>query len=326
MTSIAEPRPAARGRALRGLLLVLALALFAVATPPPWAGLWFLVPAATAAALLLAWRFGRIGWLLPVGLAAGAVWVDGPSSLWAWWVPAAAATGAWMGSTEERGAPSGRRAGMLLPVLVLAAALPWAIHYRDLIGGLERETRASDAQTIEILRSMGTTGDRLASVQRSIAEMERLLPERLPRTVPTLLFLWVALLVAAGRALASWVSGWLRWPALRPGFLRDWRLPDGALWTLIAGLALVLSPWTAWAPTAWTLLLNAGFGFCVQGAAVVESLMLARGIPLSIVVLTLLFVLTIAPQMFLITTGALGLSDVWLDFRRIEAAPEGDGA
>jgi hypothetical protein len=39
-----------------------------------------------------------------------------------------------------------------------------------------------------------------------------------------------------------------------------------------------------------------------------------------------LFVLTIAPQMFLITTGALGLSDVWLDFRRIEAAPEGDGA
>ena len=275
MTSIAEPRPAARGRALRGLLLVLALALFAVATPPPWAGLWFLVPAATAAALLLAWRFGRIGWLLPVGLAA---------------------------------------------------ALPWAIHYRDLIGGLERETRASDAQTIEILRSMGTTGDRLASVQRSIAEMERLLPERLPRTVPTLLFLWVALLVAAGRALASWVSGWLRWPALRPGFLRDWRLPDGALWTLIAGLALVLSPWTAWAPTAWTLLLNAGFGFCVQGAAVVESLMLARGIPLSIVVLTLLFVLTIAPQMFLITTGALGLSDVWLDFRRIEAAPEGDGA
>jgi predicted membrane protein DUF2232 len=326
VTSIAEPRPAARGRGLRGLLLVFALALFAVWTPMPWAGLWLLVPAATAVALLLAWRFGRIGWLLPIGLAIGAFLVEGADSLWAWWVPAAAASGAWMGSTEERGATSGRRAWMLLPVLVLAAALPWAVHYRDLIGGLEREVRSQNAETVEMLRGMGASGERLASLQRSIAEMERLLPERLPRAVPTLLFLWVALLVVAGRAIAARVGVWLRWPALRPGFLRDWRLPDGALWTLIAGLGLVLSPWNGWAPTAWTLLLNAGLGFCVQGMAVVESLMLARGIPLSIIVLTMLFVLTIALPLFVITTAALGLSDVWLDFRRLEAAPVGDGA
>jgi hypothetical protein len=130
--------------------------------------------------------------------------------------------------------------------------------------------------------------------------------------------------VAAGRALASWIATALRWPALRRGRLVEWRMPDGALWTLIAGLALLVSPWNAWTPTAWTLMLGAGLGFCVQGVAVVESLMLARGIPLSIVVLTMLFVLTIASQMFVITTAALGLSDVWLDFRRLEAAPDGD--
>jgi hypothetical protein len=288
--------------------------------------LWLLVPAATATALLLTWRFGRIGWLLPLGLAIGAYLVEGAGSLWAWWIPAAAASGAWMGSREERGASAGQRAGMLLPVLALAAALPWTVHYGDLIRELERETRESDVQTVELLRSMGTSGARMAALQSSIAEMERVLPERLPRVVPTLLFLWIAVLVAAGRSLASRLATALRWPALRPAAVRDWRLPDSVLWVLIAGLGLILSPWTAWAPTAWTLLLNAGLGFCVQGVAVVESLMLARGIPLSIIVLTMLFVLTIALPVFVITTVALGLSDVWLDFRRLEAAPEGDGA
>jgi uncharacterized protein YybS (DUF2232 family) len=241
-------------------------------------------------------------------------------------VAAAAATGAWMGSREERGAASGLRAWMLLPVLVLAAALPWSLEYGKLIDRLQREMKQSDAQTVDVLRGMGASGAQLTSLQSNLAEMERLLPERLPRAVPTLLFLWVVVLVASGRALASRIASWLRWPALRRGALRDWRLPDGALWTLILGLGLMLAPWSAWAPTAWTLLLVSGLGFCVQGVVVVESLMLARGMPLSIVVLTLLFVLTMALAVFVITTAAVGLSDVWLDFRRLEAAPEGDGA
>jgi hypothetical protein len=313
-----------RGSWLRALLLVLMLALFATQTPPPWGGLWLMVPAAAATALLLAWRFGRLGWVLPAGLAAGAFFVDGPSSLWVWWIPAAAATGAWMGQREEAGAPLGERAWMLVPALVLAAGLPWAAHYRDFVSGVERELQLGDAQLIEMFRQIGYAGERLTSVQRTVAENARLRVEALPRVMPTVLFVWIALLVGVGRSLASRVAGMLRWPSLRRASLRDWRLPDGALWTFIAGLALAVSPWNAWAPTAWTLMLNAGLGFCVQGVAVVESLMLARGVPISIVFLTMLFVLTIAMPVFVVTTAALGLSDVWLDFRRLEATPEGD--
>ena len=83
-----------------------------------------------------------------------------------------------------------------------------------------------------------------------------------------------------------------------------------------------MSPWTAWAPTAWTLLLNSGLGYCVQGIAVVESLLLARGVPPSIIVLTMLFVFFIAMPVFVLTTAAVGLSDVWLDYRRLEPASE----
>ena len=101
-------------------------------------------------------------------------------------------------------------------------------------------------------------------------------------------------------------------------------IPDGALWTFLAGLGLLVGPWTAWAPTAWTLLLNSGLGFCVQGIAVVESLLLARGVPPSVIALTMVFVFTVAWPVFMLATGAVGLSDVWLDYRRLERVPGGD--
>jgi hypothetical protein len=106
--------------------------------------------------------------------------------------------------------------------------------------------------------------------------------------------------------------------------LSGWRLPDGALWLFLAGLAGVVLEWHAALPAAWTLLLTAGLGFCIQGIAVVESLLLARGVPPSIIVLTLVFVFTLALPVFLLTTVSVGLSDVWLDYRRLEAQPESD--
>jgi len=52
--------------------------------------------------------------------------------------------------------------------------------------------------------------------------------------------------------------------------------------------------------------------------------MLARGIPLPVIVVTLTFVFLIAWPLFVMTAAVLGLSDVWLDFRRMEASPEAD--
>ena len=91
----------------------------------------------------------------------------------------------------------------------------------------------------------------------------------------------------------------------------------------LGGLALVLSDLKSWVPTAWTLLIVPSLGYCVQGIAVVESLLLMRGVPPSIITLTLLFVLVMAFPVFVLTTVCVGLSDVWLDYRRVEALPDG---
>ncbi|HTO90526.1 MAG TPA: DUF2232 domain-containing protein [Candidatus Sulfotelmatobacter sp.] len=309
---------------MRALLLVALLGAGLLLTQLPWAILWLAVPFTVALALLMAWRFGAWTLLLPPALGAGLALSLGVGESWTWWIPAAALSGVWMGLREERGAPSGTRAWMLLPVLVLAAATPWMPGYADRVARLDQKLAEGDAQMIDTARKMGLSHERLDSLRRTVEQNAPTRKTLLPNILPSLVFAWIALLVVAGRTLGSRLGEWLRWPALDRLRLREWRLPDGAIWTFLAGLALLVAQWPAWGPTAWTLLLNSGLGFCVQGIAVVESLMLARGVPPSLIALTLLVVCVFALPVFMFTTAVLGLSDFWLDYRRMESSPNGD--
>jgi hypothetical protein len=308
---------------LRSALLVTALALFALQTPPPWGTLWLVVPVAVAVSLLACWRFGIWGLTAPVLLFGVTVLREGSLGLWAWWIPACALTGAWMGLREEgEGTTGGQRAWMLIPVLVLAAGLPWLLRYPQLVEEVDRELKASDTELVQLLGRLGDQDGRLAALERAVADNAAMRTKLLPHVVPTAIFAWMVLLVGAGRSLASRASSALRWPPLSNARFRDWRLPDGAIWVFLVGLALLVGQWPTWTPTAWTLLLNTLLGFCVQGIAVVESLLLARGVPPSLIVLTMLFVFAVAMPIFMLTTAAVGLGDVWLDFRRLEPAAE----
>jgi hypothetical protein len=310
---------------MRTLLLLGALALSWLSTPPPWSALWVAVPGAVALALLLSWRWGPWGVLVPVFLLVSGMAVAGPLTPWAWWIPVAALTGCWMGLREEGGGPpAGQRAWMLLPLLLLAAALPWAVPYPDLLAGLERQFRMFDAWMIETGRESGYQGARLETLRRQVTELAALRQRWLPNLLPTVLFVWMALLVYAGRALASRIAARLRWPELSRARLPEWRLPDGVIWMAIAGLGLLVAGLPGWSATAWTLLLVSGLGYCVQGMAVVECLLLARGIPPSIIVLTFVFVFLMALPVFVLSTVSVGVSDVWLDYRRLESSPDGD--
>jgi hypothetical protein len=310
---------------VRAILLVVLLALLALETPLPWGALWLAVPAAAAVSLLAAWRFGAWSLVLPGCLLGAAVAFAGPVSLWAGWLPMAALCGTWMGLREEgEGPTSGERAWMLLPLLLLAASLPWAPHYAESVTRLQHEFTTGDVQFLDFARQLGYEPAQVGTLQRTLADNAAVRERALPNVLPTVLFVWMALLVMSGRSLASRVAFGFRWPALSRARLTEWRLPDGAIWIFLVGLALLVAGWTTWAPTAWTLLLNAGLGFCIQGIAVVESLLLARGVPPSIILLSMLFVFAIAMPVFLLTTAALGLSDVWLDYRRIEWSADED--
>lgn len=325
MTSIAEPGDRARGTWLRILLLVALLSLLSFELPMPWGSLWLVVPISVAAGLLLSWRWGAWGVTVPVTLFALALLAGGPFSLWVWWIPVAALSGAWMGLREEGGGRGvGELAWMLLPVLLLAAALPWMLEYPKLVSSVDRYLHESNDRFLEMLGQIETSGDRLQTLKETWTQGAELQRKALPVLLPTVVFLWMTVLVIAGRGLSGRLARVLRWPDLSRGRFADWRLPDGAIWLFLIGMALLIAPLPEWRPSAWTLLIGSGLGYCAQGIAVVESFLLARGVPPSMIVLTFVFVSAMATPVFLLASVCLGVSDLWLDFRRLEAVPEGD--
>ena len=312
----------------------LLLALFALQTPPPWArAVAGGAGRGRGSRCSLAWRFGARGVAGAGGAArGGALALGGPARRCGrGGSRSAALTGAWMGLREEGGGPAlGERAWMLLPVLVLAAALPWLPRYaRAGRARVERELTRGDAAAARAAAPAGLQpASGCATLERS-GDRERrrcgtqALPLRAPdRAVRVDRRCWSRRAARSPRASR-------RAAALAAAVARARCATGGcrtrALWLLLAGLALLLVAWPAWrADRLDAAAATRGSGYCVQGIAVVESLLLARGVPPPVIVLTMLFVFAIAMPVFILTTAALGLSDVWLDYRRLEPVPDGD--
>lgn len=326
MTSIAEPPRAPRALLwVRGVLLVLFLLFGALGSPWPWATLWLVIPGVVAVSLLTAWRFGRLALLGPLLLflaALGITLAGGDSILPPWftfWAPAAALTGCWMGLREEGGGPSmGERAWMFSPLLVLAAALPLAPGFSPAVARLDTRMKVEQERLLASVKP-GEVPVALRQAMQQAASLpaaERV--KTLTLMIPNMLFLWAVLLVSAGRTLASRIAAMANWPPLSRSPLVVWRMPDAALVPLIAGIALLVFAGSAWHPSALTLLVHAVLGYSVQGVAVVASLLLARGMPAAVVALTMLFVIAVSLLWILPAVAVVGLSDVWLDYRRLE--------
>ncbi len=310
-------------------MLVSALGLAGLGTPWPWSLLWLAVPLTVAVSLLLAWRFGPPALAFPVALAALAALAVtfAVADLRAWhvvWLPAAALTGAWMGLREEGGGPAlGERAWMHAPILAAAMALPVLPGLADSLARLEARARAEEQQMLAALPGPATPGTWRHVMEQSVSLPSEARVRMLRYLTPNLVFAWMVVLVAAGRGLAARGAAWRGWPALSRAPLTAWRLPDGALVPLLAGIALTLFASEAWRPGAVVLLVQSVLGYSVQGLAVTQSVLLERGVPPVFILVTLLFLFAFTLPVFLPSVALVGLSDVWLDFRRLEASPGG---
>jgi hypothetical protein len=324
------PREARPVLWVRSALLILFLLFGALASPWPWALLWLGIPLTVAASLLLAWRFGRGAVALPLVLAAAALagrLVAGESvPLWLTaWVPLASLSGVWMGWREEGGGPaSGERAWMFVPLLVLAAALPLLPGFPAAVTRLDARMRVEQEHMLS-----GMKPDEVPASFREALRQASALPaeerqKSLMLMIPNAMFVWMVLLSASGRALAARLAGLLNWPPLSRSPLVVWRLPDAALVPLIVSIALMVFADRAFHPTALTLLLHVVLGYSVQGVAVVESVLLSRGMSPAFVALTMLFVIAVSLLWVLPAVAVVGLSDVWLDYRRMEPSSEGE--
>lgn len=314
---------------LRAALLVMGLGLVSLASPWPWSALWLVVPMVVAGSLLGAWRFGAYAWGLPFVMAGlAAILLAFPQDgfrIWHLvWLPAASLVGVWMGASEEGGGPTaGARAWMHAPLLLAAFIVPMLPGLSGALTRVESRARAEEQQIVQTLDGPDKPGTWKHMMQESLKLPAADRVRMLTFLVPNLLFAWMVVLIGAGRALAGRVANWLGWPSLSRAPLVAWRLPDGALVPLIAGIAIALFASAMWKPGAALLLTQSVLGYSVQGIAVTQSLLLSRGVPPTFVLLLLVFLLAFTLPVFLPSLALLGLSDVWLDFRRLEPSPRG---
>jgi hypothetical protein len=133
--------------------------------------------------------------------------IEGPFAAWTWWIPVAALTGCWMGLREEGGGPeAGQRAWMMLPLLLLAAGLPWTLSYPDLVNRLELAMRSTEPTMIDTFKRLGYQGERLHSMEQYVRQSSELRAPWVRVLLPSLIFSWMVLLVGAGRVIAAYVA------------------------------------------------------------------------------------------------------------------------
>lgn len=304
----------------RVALLTLLFTWLAQGTPGAWGVMWFAVPVTVAVSLLVAWRFGRPALAIPVLLTVtliGAGSVLGALSPWiVGWVPAASVAGVWMGLREEGGGPGlGERIWMLAPFVLLAASLSLVPEFQP---ALDRAWTRAQQTALAELRREGVAEKQVADMELTMKKQDPEVRRVLPYAMPILLVLWMALLTAAGRGLARILAAGLRWPTLSKAAFLSLRLPDAALAPVIGGLALALLADRSLLPCALALLVPSVLGYSLQGLAVLVSLLLSRGIPPALAAILIMGLLALTTLAFLPSLALVGLTDAWLDLRKLE--------
>jgi uncharacterized protein YybS (DUF2232 family) len=205
-------------------------------------------------------------------------------------------------------------AGVAAALLTLTALLSlyfygsWSAMSQDLHAGLT-------AQLASALRVQ----EKLALPQESLEILKGQTPqivETILRLLPALLFLsfaFVALLniLYLGRRFPERRAQWF---SLQ--YLREWKGPEPLVWGLIAcGFALFVPGVAGVRTVAVNLLLVIGACYFAQGLAVIAFFFHKNKVPRFLRGLT--YVLIIFQQIFTLLVVALGLFDLWGDFRRL---------
>ena len=108
--------------------------------------------------------------------------------------------------------------------------------------------------------------------------------------------------------------------ALEQSSLAAWHAPDAWVWGLIAALALIVVPQEAAKLVGWNLAILFGVLYLAQGSAIMDHYLRKANIKAFGRGLILAIVLALPSLVFVI---ALGIVDIWADFRkvRVQAAP-----
>ncbi len=210
--------------------------------------------------------------------------------------------------------------GGLLPVLavVVVTGFYFARLHQNPAAVIEEYLLSSMAEAAKLYTQMGFAemASRISSISESfIHHLVRLLPGI---TIATSIF-QAALCYGLSRTVLSRAAG--NPPHAEQSSLAQWHAPDVWVWGLIAGLALIAMPHETARYSGWNIAIVFAVIYLTQGVAIVDHyLRKARIRPFMRTVLHTL-ILALPTIVFVI---ALGVVDVWADFRKVRGPVKAD--
>ena len=296
------------------LLIMLSVSLFLSVLLVPLAGFFFsmLTPAPTALAMVR--RGGGKAWIVP-GCSAAL----GGLALLLLGVPESVpyllgllGMGAVLGFGLRRSWPAEKTVGFSSLLVVLMAAVPALIAYINTKGQVvhfvEQDLRDVITTAMKQFSSGGSAN--VEEMQKALLDMVSPLVRMMPGILVscTLLISWVNMLVCrryAGGAAAG---------AVEREKLSLWKSPEHLVWLVIAGGVMLLVPSSGLNLLGINLMLVMGTVYFFQGLAIVAFFFERWKAPLFVkgFVYAVLFLERIASM----GVAALGLFDVWFDFRK----------
>jgi len=200
---------------------------------------------------------------------------------------------------------------------MLATAAGILLHFYGSWGALTHDLRSSliDNLTValRVHEKMGFPQESLNLFREKIPEIV----EQLLRLLPGLLFVSLCLVV-----LLNILFLLRRFPERRAQWLslasfREWKCPEQLVWALIAcGFAFFVPASEAVTIIALNVLLVTGVCYFIQGLAIVAFFFHKNNVPRFLRSAT--YILIIFQQIFTLLVAALGLFDLWGDFRRLK--------
>jgi len=188
----------------------------------------------------------------------------------------------------------------------------------DVFGSMSDYLSKNLALTLDVYRRMGMSEENVAMIANSLDEIAYVLVRILPG------------MTAAFVLFAAWLTVLLARPLLRKreltcpdyGSLRLWKPPEFLVWgAILCGVGLLLPDKTIKiiALNGLIVLMTVYF---FGGIAIVSYFFEKKRFP--IVVRVFLYSLIALQQLFLFLVIGLGFFDIWLNFRKLEAPPDGE--
>ena len=200
---------------------------------------------------------------------------------------------------------------------MLTAAAGWLLYFfgswnammQDFRGGLVINLSAA----VRVQEKMGFPQDSLDLLKERTPEII----ERVLQLLPALLFVSLCLIVLINILFLCrrFPDRWTQWFSVET--LREWKGPEHWVWGLIAcGFALFIPGIESIKTVAVNVLLIIGASYFLQGLAIVAYFFHKNNVPRYLRGVT--YVLIVFQQIFTLLIAALGLFDLWGDFRRLK--------